>query len=1736
MQEGNGTNRDASPFASGDFYSSAFSFYSHVSGDVDPRTGMYSAAIDLPTGKGNLLRGPHFEFRLHYDALGTNDDGFGVGWRLAITELDTDSGILTLGSGDSHRIEWYYPGHETTFPDRKLDSFRLTPAWDGSAVLEHATGVVEYLRPLDDRPSVLRPAHIVNPGGNAIHFVWLLGPNGTPVLSRVVDDDGVDLLRLIYPDPSRVQLVIATGPSAPLEMNFERTGSQLDRVRIPALMELNATPVREEEEPVWAFEYRNSLDPPYLPLLAAVTSPDGVRDQVAYTETALRLPTGAPMTYMPAVSERSRVLDADRSRVLQTSRYTYDVHGDKNFYGFGLVSVWENRNDQLLHHGAASSFFYGSKETQLDDHGVALCTIERTYNHFHLLVNEVTTRGHVVQDVATEYGEVPGEPFARQPKSFQLPHKVVTTLYDARHDDVRRTVAVESRYDTEGDVVYRHDDGTGVTERFEYYPLDGDGDRCPPDPLRLTRRIASEVAIPGPGAGPTLITRYRYTALPVRRRNAVPAYTPEVYVQACAEAVHIEGVAEPLWESEQAFIVDQGEQHGAILWETRVQDNLMARVDYSYELDTAMRTLTTQTKRTTHDGIVQIERETRMLLSGFVVSNMEGNGIYTNFRYDRLGRMTEALRYRDRSNEFSVTRWRFQLSTRERWVERIGTTDLPHRSWLDELGRVVREDEPLADDQLVTVRTLTYDPLGEVAGETRFDRLADDRTLKLTTCYAYDDWGQCARVTSPDGSHVRSETVLVRLDGEVFTRTTVWREANGERIGGWQSTDTDAAGRQRRSQVGEWDGLGNAVEGPFAQWQYDGLGRCVRTVDALGRITGQSWDAFDRQLDTTLPDGAVVRRTYAPGHEGELLATIGLVPAGGGDTIPLGSRYWDGWGRLTHETAGSLTRRYAYVPGQFNPEREYLPAGGEIQRTYEPWLNEALLTETLLTDPPVPLKKANYHPRVGVPVSLSSDIGVMDIRTDYLGRMTGQDIRMDDSTRFCNVEVSPGGLELARTGVDGVRRVSVYDDLGRVVRVDHLADDDLRIVGITFDYDALSRPSTCTIADARGSLTERVTYDGRGRVSGTTWLIDNEAGATRRALTLHWRDDDKLAGRRWYDAEDRLLREETMDYDLRGRLETHTIAMALAGEYPVDEAGNAYRTQRFTHDDIDNLLAVETTLVDGRVNRTGYAYDTIDRDRLVGVHSTLAGYPGYGTALRLGYDANGHLVDDGMGRSIDWDGAGRLIGVRQADGVRTDYGYGPDARIGRIRRAGQTTYRYFDDGLVYGEFNDTDQRRYLRAGGTVVAESVLAGALRTTWLVGSDPQGSAIVESGANATTMRTYGAFGYRDTTDDGARTGFAGEARDDDIDGYMLGDRPYSPRLQRFLCPDRASPFGAGGLNRYAYCAGDPVNRIDPGGNAWWDWLGAALGIIGAVVATVATGGALLGVVGAAAAGSLTAAVSTPTMVVMATATILEVTSAAVEIASLAAVAAGDEETASILGWVAFGTGVASGAMSVGPAAGRAATRFVGTKHAAGAPGARRLPLPTWRRSGAGHSTFQFDYGGRSVTLHHAKKGPRGQLPDGRVIRRGYKGRPEVVPRWSSRPNGNGGIVHFNDTPIDGDDLVDGVIRDIGKLNDSKKIIVLTGVHGDFAGFNWLAGWRLWREKKFFLHDRASIPRMSLYSRKNQSNISVVDISGMSKSEVEKYWNMKDAHIINAYCFSGADRHLMKRFNIFSITLYAV
>ena len=86
-----------------------------------------------------------------------------------------------------------------------------------------------------------------------------------------------------------------------------------------------------------------------------------------------------------------------------------------------------------------------------------------------------------------------------------------------------------------------------------------------------------------------------------------------------------------------------------------------------------------------------------------------------------------------------------------------------------------------------------------------------------------------------------------------------------------------------------------------------------------------------------------------------------------------------------------------------------------------------------------------------------------------------------------------------------------------------------------------------------------------------------------------------------------------------------------------------------------------------------------------------------------------------------------------------------------------------------------------------------------------------------------------------------YRGYVYDQETELYYLQSRYYSPEQGRFLNADALVSTGQGplGNNMFAYCGNNPVNRVDPTGEAWWHWaLGAAV-VAACAVATVATCG---------------------------------------------------------------------------------------------------------------------------------------------------------------------------------------------------------------------------------------------------------------------------------------------------------
>jgi RHS repeat-associated protein len=103
-----------------------------------------------------------------------------------------------------------------------------------------------------------------------------------------------------------------------------------------------------------------------------------------------------------------------------------------------------------------------------------------------------------------------------------------------------------------------------------------------------------------------------------------------------------------------------------------------------------------------------------------------------------------------------------------------------------------------------------------------------------------------------------------------------------------------------------------------------------------------------------------------------------------------------------------------------------------------------------------------------------------------------------------------------------------------------------------------------------------------------------------------------------------------------------------------------------------------------------------------------------------------------------------------------------------------------------------------------------------SWIYEADQKNSVLASVAVGLPVNKHYTPYGYRSMAENESVIGYVGQLIDRTLGCYFLGNgyRVYSPRLMRFLSPDRFSPFGRGGLNAYAYCLGDPVNLQDPSG----------------------------------------------------------------------------------------------------------------------------------------------------------------------------------------------------------------------------------------------------------------------------------------------------------------------------------
>jgi RHS repeat-associated protein len=379
-------------------------------------------------------------------------------------------------------------------------------------------------------------------------------------------------------------------------------------------------------------------------------------------------------------------------------------------------------------------------------------------------------------------------------------------------------------------------------------------------------------------------------------------------------------------------------------------------------------------------------------------------------------------------------------------------------------------------------------------------------------------------------------------------------------------------------------------------------------------------------------------------------------------------------------------------------------------------------------------------------------------------------------------------------------------------------------------------------------------------------------------------------------------------------------------------------------------------------------------------------------------------------------------------------------------------------------------------------------------------------------TAQRAYGAYGERSGTPGRSRSAFSGEVLEAGTGCYLLGARLYSPLLRRFLGPDALSPFDDGSFNRYAYCGGDPVNRVDPSGNAWAAWIGAALGMPKVALPTAGDNGAsALG----GSVGSNVLAMTSPAVSASVSSAIMDVTSPLTTLASVATATQGADKSGGLFGWMSVASGAASGALA--PLA-KATSGMEDAKRSRG--------VQTKYKVGYTKTSYTSSDGALQVDHYDGMDAVAKKAPE--RLRGGFR------PEWKGIPNDNGGTNYVADGPITSADIRT-LMKSIKKSRSTRPITLLSGVHGNRIGHNWKSGQRRGAEPRFYAKDRSNEREFASLAGRRGHTIGVVDLATLSDAGFVHITN-SNSLIVHAYCYGLADLRFMRRYNIRRVTTYRV
>lgn len=1098
-----------------DVVSNAFNFNEFISSGVDVRTGSFSLELSLGTLLANNLSGPNFEKKIVYNPFDKQDHGYGIGWKLYITQFDKSNYNLTLKNGQTFQIEYDSNLQEFTVPYKKLKDTKLYYLSNISKQGETSKpGIKIYYKDgetefVDWNKGTLERR--VSPHGHEIYFTYAAHSGGYRLIT-VTDNEGNTLNTDYWSSNSLTEVSLISPNGEQRTTKIYKIGSELDKVTLP-----------NQDNLFTKVDY-TTLYNLNIRVIDTVNHPSGQIDYIWYKELGHKAPFSSPISHYPYVIKFQSTHEDNQP--VKSIDYHYST---LNFLGYNSGISWQAGEDTLFK--ALSDYTYSCDEIINGS-----VKVSRKYNKYHLINEErFYSDNFLYQTVGYNYFANLNWTINHQPENYSLVREQTVTFFS---ESGERTETSTYDYDEYGNLLANfHEDGSSTL--YEYYPLEGSENLCPAAANGIVKHLKSEhfyLPNTSPESTPYRSKRVEYKALSMLNNEGE-------FIVPVRQTNHNNDVSMTYFEE-----VSDSNQFGRIATKSTTINGFTSQINHRYSFNASLLSIISTLH--THDGHTTLKREDFSYLTGNMEYSHDEQGIGVGVEHDDLDRVTaehwshNGATKLSRNYDYTIGNGQNQLSI----TDSTGKQKVFKFNNANNLISIHQQDN---DFNLFKTNEFTYDAHEQIVRQSSFD-IINSTTLPMHEYREYDHWGEVSKITHPDN------TKECMINDVVIMKSTHYIE-------GLTSTVKNYNMVGKELSLINYDS--DDIEVSRITKDYNSAHQLVKTVDENGLETVFSYDDSERLTEQFFYDKEekiTISIDYAS-FSNELLATQIMV-----NNSVMGQRDYDGLGRIVTESKFNNTSiNFEYTGSSAKATRVNTESDDVITINYDPFWGEK--SEVIINGDEN--SKLSYlyddQGRLIKETNSNSDISYEYNNLDQLITET-VDITGATAPRTANYSYSPMGVLLDQTDFIGMSKSITYDSLSRIEQAEFSSKNGVSQYSVNISYDLYSRPIEYIYSNSNDTFTNKIYYNALGIESRQT-THKNNADIAEVDLSQHYLGNLKISDRH-INIPGKRDTSENMEYDQVGRLTQYRTVGELTPRDHIDQISH----QTFNFDVYDNINSKET--------------------------------------------------------------------------------------------------------------------------------------------------------------------------------------------------------------------------------------------------------------------------------------------------------------------------------------------------------------------------------------------------------------------------------------------------------------------------------------------------------------------------------------------------------------------------------